>query len=424
MTTYKHFATLLLALAFSSICLYGQTDSLLQRYQKTAAIANPGLQARFYRYQAALQDLPQASALPDPQLRLAYYLSPVETRTGARQLDLQLTQLFPWFGSLKARREVAALEAEARYHQFLIARNELYYQVERWYSLLYLHQQKIKITRRQLALIKRLEELSRPLLSGATTSQSQLLRLKMERREKENQLARWQRDLQSTLAEMRALLHRPESDSLRIPDTLWLPPLPRLSATSVEAHPQMGYWEQQAAVARQEAVVARKNGMPQLGLGLNYGLIRPRNDAPGLTDNGRDVLAPAATLSLPLFRKKYRAAGEAAQFREQAALADRQATHDRLQAEAESFYWQLLSAQADRQLYQSLLQDVQQIKQLQLKAFAGDEARFQNLYELDQLYLDYRLALAQAHTDYAIANAAYRAVQGQFITSENPLNDE
>lgn len=84
-------------LLISSMVL-GQKD--LNRYLETAAENNPELQAKFNEYMAALEVVPQAKALPDPQIAFAYFVSPVETRMGPQEFKISASQFFhglvPW----------------------------------------------------------------------------------------------------------------------------------------------------------------------------------------------------------------------------------------------------------------------------------------------------------------------------------------
>ena len=48
----------------------------LNKYLENAAINNPGLQAEFNEYMAALEIVPQVKALPDPQFAFAYFIKP------------------------------------------------------------------------------------------------------------------------------------------------------------------------------------------------------------------------------------------------------------------------------------------------------------------------------------------------------------
>ncbi len=72
-------------------------------YLQTSAQNNPGLKARFNEYLAALEVAPQVKSLPDPQLAFGYFIQPVETRVGPQQFKISVSQMFPWFGTLKAK---------------------------------------------------------------------------------------------------------------------------------------------------------------------------------------------------------------------------------------------------------------------------------------------------------------------------------
>ncbi len=56
---------------------------------------------KFTEYQAALQKVPQVGSLPDPELNLGVFLSPMELVSGKQVADIRLMQMFPWFGVLR-----------------------------------------------------------------------------------------------------------------------------------------------------------------------------------------------------------------------------------------------------------------------------------------------------------------------------------
>ncbi|MCB0814783.1 MAG: TolC family protein, partial [Flavobacteriales bacterium] len=105
----------------------------LDEHLERAVELNPGLQARYAEFEAALVRSAQVSGLPDPTLSIGYFISPVETRVGPQRARFSLTQMFPWFGTLGVQAEATDLLAEARYQAFLEARNELVYKVRMAY---------------------------------------------------------------------------------------------------------------------------------------------------------------------------------------------------------------------------------------------------------------------------------------------------
>ena len=105
----------------------------LDEHLERAVKLNPGLQARYAEFEAALVRSAQVSGLPDPTLSIGYFISPVETRVGPQRARFSLTQMFPWFGTLGVQAEATDLLAEARYQAFLEAGNEIVYKVRMAY---------------------------------------------------------------------------------------------------------------------------------------------------------------------------------------------------------------------------------------------------------------------------------------------------
>ena len=114
--------TLIMILVWGASVVQAQR---LDTYLQIAADNNPGLQSKYKEFEAALQKIPQVNALPDPSFSFGYFISPVETRVGPQRAKFSLSQLFPWFGTLEAKGDAAALMAAAKYQAFLEARNKL-----------------------------------------------------------------------------------------------------------------------------------------------------------------------------------------------------------------------------------------------------------------------------------------------------------
>ena len=86
----------------------------LNKYLETAAQNNPGLKAKFNEYLASLEVIPQVGVLPDPQLAFGYFIQPVETKVGPQRAKISVTQMFPWFGTLDAKEDVAIQKSKAK----------------------------------------------------------------------------------------------------------------------------------------------------------------------------------------------------------------------------------------------------------------------------------------------------------------------
>ena len=139
--------------------LFAQQE--LEVYLKTASENNAMLKAAFSEYMAALEMLPQAKALPDPNVMFQYFTTPLMLEMGRQQFTLSASQMFPWFGQLKAQEQVAAEMAKVKYEAFINERNQLFSEVKEVYFKLYVQHKYVQITEETLLLLSSFRELAR-----------------------------------------------------------------------------------------------------------------------------------------------------------------------------------------------------------------------------------------------------------------------
>ena len=145
----------------------------LEDYLQYASLNNANLKARFEEWRAALEEVPQAKAIPDPQLQYGYY---------SRQSDMQMNQMvgvmqmFPWFGKIDARTEAAIKSAEAAQQKYQAARLALFKEVkEGFYEYVYLAKA-TEIAIENLELLRHFEEVARTKYTAAEAGQPDVIR--------------------------------------------------------------------------------------------------------------------------------------------------------------------------------------------------------------------------------------------------------
>ncbi len=69
---------------------------------------------------------PRLAVLPDPELSMGVFLSPMELVSGNQVADLRLMQMFPWFGTLRAAKDEMSLMANAKYESFRDAKLQVF----------------------------------------------------------------------------------------------------------------------------------------------------------------------------------------------------------------------------------------------------------------------------------------------------------
>ena len=151
----------------------------LADYLRLAAAENPTLKASYASYMAALQRVDQSKSLPDPTLSFGYFISPVETRVGAQQFKLSVSQMFPWMGTLKTQESLAAAQAKVQFEAFLEAKNQLFLKVQNAWLQLYSLEKEIALSQKNLGILESYEPITKTKYESNLVSLADLVRVQI-----------------------------------------------------------------------------------------------------------------------------------------------------------------------------------------------------------------------------------------------------
>jgi outer membrane protein TolC len=415
----KHLATtltLLLALLPAVGSRAQAPADSLATYLRIAAENNPGLKADFLTYRAALQQLPQAGAYPDPTLDMGVFLDPMAIVGGKEVAEFKVMQMFPWFGTKRAARTEATHRAQLAYEKFRAGRDALYLDVyTQWYNLCSLRQQLVN-SQDNRRLLAELEALATRRFSAAKAGMSAVLRVQMEEAEVENTLESRRTLIAAAKVKFNALLNRPADAPVAVPDSLQAVPY-RFDEAATRAgieslNPTLGgiRQEEQANDAAQK--LARKRGLPMLGVGLQYMLNKKTAD-PMLgmgSMNGRDMVMPMLSVSLPLYRNKYKAQLRQNRLLSEASHARYDNARNTLEARMYTTRQQLDDAARKADLYRRQAALARSTYTLMVQEFVAGTTALSEVIEVERQLLDYRLKEAEAVAGYNTQVAAIRSL--------------
>ena len=148
MKQFFKYIILIIIAVISHRAAYSQ-DSL-SYYLEQATLNNPGVKAKYLEYSAALEKVPQASSLPDPDLQFGYFIKPMQLLGGNQVADIRLMQMFPWFGVLRSAKDEASKMAVAKFENFRDAKDGLYFNVKSSYYKVYRTIKEIEIAEKNL----------------------------------------------------------------------------------------------------------------------------------------------------------------------------------------------------------------------------------------------------------------------------------
>lgn len=376
----------------------------LDDYFKIAAENNPGLQAIYKEYEAALQKVPQVNTLPDPTFSFGYFISPVETRVGPQQARFSLTQMFPWFGTLKAQGNVASLMAEAKFQNFIDARNRLYLQVASAYYPLYELKDFIRIEQENISILESYKTIANQKFKNGTGAIVDVLRVDIMLKDAQTNLTILKDKEKPLLTAFNKLLNRPETESVQFSDTLKVEILSDnyRKDSLIATNSKLKALDLKLQASQAAEIVSQKQGLPKLGVGLDYVLVGERTDM-AISDNGKDILMPMVSVSIPIFRKKYNAAMKEAQLMQESYTYQKQEVTNMLISEYEMVWFQVQQQFQLLSLYEQQIETSQQSLNILFTSYGNSGKEFEEVLRMQQQLLKYQKLSATALAQYHIA---------------------
>jgi len=378
----------------------------LEEYYKIAAENNPGLQAKYKNYELALQKINQQQALDDPRFSMGYFISPIETRTGPQRARFSLTQLFPWFGTLKAKGNAAALYAEASFQLFIAARNQLFSQVAKAY---YPIQELTALQAIEEENIIRLKTFKKVVIQEIENGKKDMVDfyqvdLKLKAAETELQILSDKRS--SLQADFYSLLNFSIQDS-----ALEIAPLDRQLNSDVidaslnfELHPEVEQYNLKSSAAEAEWKAAKKQALPQIGLGMDYYIVEKRSVA-GISDNGQDAFMPVLSLSIPIYRKKYRAYIESAELKKEVFELEKREQLNQFYRQHARLIFEMKEQLALTALYNTQIQTAKQSLNLLQAAYSNATKEVEDVLLMQDQLLNYQKEKIASITKYQLLSA-------------------
>jgi len=377
----------------------------LEKYLEIAAQNNPRLKAKYVEFEAALEKVKQVNTLNDPTFSFGYFLSPVETRVGAQRMKFSLGQMFPWFGTLDARQDIASQLAESKYQEFLAEQLLLYRNVKNaYYPMLELGEH-IKVQQNNLKVLSTYKELANIQFSNGKATMVDVLRVDIKMEDLESKISLLNDKRSPLEATFNLLLNRAAdtivlldsfpkavSEYYGAQDSLWL------------NNPKIAAFELRIGAAKSNENLATLSSRPQIGIGLDYVVVSKRNVST-IPDDGKDILMPMATVTLPLYRSKYKAAIKEANLQQEVLNLYKKDYENNLLSQYTLAKYKYDESLELIRLYTSEVTKTKRILGLLAISYGTNGKDYVELLRAQQTLLEHELTLSTQWKEYHIAVA-------------------
>lgn len=441
----------------------------LEEYLMIAAENNPELKAKFLEYNASLQKIDQVGALPDPELSFGFVIMTGEPYFHEKVAEISIMQMFPWFGSLGAAKNEAALMAKAKYEQFNEAKSNLFMKIKKsWYEL-YLIEKEMEFVEENKKILKNIEQISLDRFKTGTTGKIDsfpefsastgrtesnpgtndgmnmgggaapgisemsmpqmtqnsmdsmstggsgmidILRIKIEMNELESRMLFLRDKKQSLISEFNSLLNRPPDEEITINAKLKPAELAESFEKMNETVKQDNFMlkmvekEMDATLAMEK--MNKKMGLPMIGLGLQYDTVMSKPD----------MFMPMITLSIPLWRSKYNAFVKESQIMLQSLSHQKISISNALSVMLKVSENNYNDAVRRLNLYREQTILAKQSLDLLIINYSVAGGKFEEVLSMQRKLLEYRLKEITAIVDSNIAVAEIHQLMGKIELKE------
>lgn len=280
----------------------GQT---LDSYIQEAEANNPEVQAFEIRYNISKEKVEEADVLPNTEVSAGVFVSEPETRTGAQKARFSVKQMVPWFGTITARENYASSLAEVDYLDIVITKRKLRLSVSQSYYRLYAINEKHEVLDENIQLLKTYERLALTSVEVGNASAVDVLRLQIRQNELQEQKEVLIQEYLSERSVFNKLLNRDEALAIDLADSLAIDDGLEQLTVELELHPELEKYDRLYESVAQSEILNQKEANPNLGFGLDYIAVEDRSGM-NFSDNGKDIVMPMVSLSIPIFNTKYK----------------------------------------------------------------------------------------------------------------------
>jgi outer membrane protein TolC len=333
---------------------------------------------------------------------------------GPQQFRFSASQMFPWFGTLQTKENVANQAAKVKYEAFLESKSRLFNEVRSTYYNIYFNRRAMEITMVNLKILGSFKKLANIKVEAGKVSAVDEYRIEMEIGDMENHLALL-KDNQHVLEVMFVNLLNAESElEISTPEILWtlgigLRKDQVWDTINGNNHQLLALsLQQEGLIFRKE--LAEKTGKPDFSIGFDYTVVGQGENNLAGTDA---ILFPKVGITIPLYRNKYRAMVNEVVYLQAAREYEKADKINLLETILERSWKDYLDSDRRIDLYNTQ-QDlaVQSLKLLETEYATGNK-NFEELLRMERKLLNYGLELEKARSDKQAAISFINYLMGK-----------
>jgi outer membrane protein TolC len=363
----------------------------LEAFIDVALANNPEIQKFELKYSIAIEKVNEVNTLPNTEFGVGYFASEPETRTGAQNFKISIKQMLPWFGQITARENYISSLADTKYEDIVIAKRKLIVSVSQSYYNLYANKAKKIILTENINLLKTYETLALTSLAIGKTSAVDVLRLQIRQNEMQQLLGVLGQQYLAEQTAFNNLLHRENGVLVRVVIQLEIPSEDfEIKTKNLVFHPEVLKYDKLYQSVEKSELLNQKESSPMIGFGLDYINVTERPNM-NFSDNGKDILMPMVSVSIPIFNNKYKSQTKQNKLQQQEINAQKQERLNTLETVLNKAVRDRTSARITHATQAKNLQQAKKAEEILIKSYETGTIDFKDVLDIQELQLKFQI---------------------------------
>ncbi|MFV0540086.1 MAG: TolC family protein [Aestuariibaculum sp.] len=393
-----HFS--LLVFSFSFFTFHFVNAQSLDDYLNIALTNNPEIQKFEKQYGIASEKVNEVNAIPNTDFSAGYFVSEPETRTGPQRFKLSVKQMIPWFGSISARENYVSALADAKYEDIVITKRKLMALVSQSYYNLYANKAKQNVLVKNIDLLKTYETMALTLVEVGKASAVDVLRLQMRQNEIQQLKDVLQQQFLAEQTNFNKLLNRDKNMVVGVIDELNIPLKDfEVYTDSLTTHPELVKFDKLYESVTQSELLNQKDKSPMIGFGLDYINVAKRTDMT-MIDNGKDIVMPMVSVSIPIFNKKYKSKTRQNKLQQEEITFQKSERLNTLETRLDKAITNRQSARISYATQRKNLEQANNAESILIKNYETGTINFNDVLDIQELRLKFQIQQIESVKSY------------------------
>ena len=388
--------------SFSLFNFHAAGAQELQLLIDEALTNNPKIKKFELQYSIASEKVNEVNTLPNTEFGVGFFASEPETRTGAQRFKVSVKQVLPWFGNITAREKYISSLAASKYEDITVVKRKLVASVLQSYYNLVTNTAKQVVLNNKIQLLKTYETLALTSVEVGKSSVVAVLRLQMRTNEIQQLSSTLEQQYLSEQTTFNKLLNRDKNITITVLDAMDIPSIDfETNSEKLIFHPELLKYDKLYHSITQSEVLNQKESNPMIGFGFDYVNVAKRPDM-NFGDNGKDILMPMLTVSIPIFNTKRKSKTKQNNLQQEELLAQKQERLNALKVLLDTAINNRTSARISYETQAKNLKQAKYAEEILVKNYETVTIDFKDLLEIQELQLKFEMNIIESVNSYYV----------------------